>query len=84
MVKRRRPFARLLGDEFFQARLEDRNLAGLEARDLGRVDIDANHVVADFGEAGTGDQADITGAENRDVHTKLPVDSSRQRAERAL
>src|SRR5262249_34053013 len=58
----------IVGDEFLEARLEDRDLAGFEPRDLGRVDIEANDVVADFGEAGARDEADIAGAENRDTH----------------
>ncbi len=43
-----------------EARLVDRDLAGLQARDLGRVDVDAEHLVACLGEAGAGDQADVT------------------------
>ncbi len=64
-------FVPIRGDEFGQARLEDRDLALLEARDLGRVDIDANHIVANLGKAGAGDKADITGAENTDSHQSV-------------
>ena len=52
----------------FEARLVDRNLAALEARDLVRVDIDADDVVADFGKAGSGDQTNIASAEDRHAH----------------
>ena len=37
-------------------------------RDLGRVDVEAEHVVADFGQAGAGDQADVAGADDGDFH----------------
>ena len=52
----------------FQARLVDRDDATIEAVDLGRVDVDADDLVAHLGEAGTGDQADIAGAENGYAH----------------
>jgi hypothetical protein len=71
VVKRKAPGRTVFRDDFFQARLEDRNLAGLQPGDLGRVDIDADDVVADFGETGTGDQANIARAEYCDVHMSV-------------
>ena len=41
----------ILLDQFGQAGLVDRNLAGIESRNLRLVDIDAGHVVAALGEA---------------------------------
>jgi len=36
--------------------------------DVVCVDIDAHHVVADLGQAGSRDEADIAGAEDGDAH----------------
>ena len=51
-----------------QARLEDRDLARVELLDLVLVEVEAEHVVARVGEAGAGDQADVAGADDGDVH----------------
>ncbi len=50
--------------DLFQAGLVDRHLAALERFDFARVVIDADDVVADFGETSAGDEADITGTNN--------------------
>ncbi len=47
-------------DELFESRFVDRDLALLQARNLGRVDVDAQHLVAGIGEAGARDEADVT------------------------
>ena len=60
-------------DHRLQARLVDRDHAAIEPIDLGRVDVDADHVVADLGQARAGDQADIAGAEDGDAHGLIPV-----------
>jgi hypothetical protein len=44
-------------DKFFEAGLVDRDLAGLEHVDFALVVVDTDDVVADFSEAGAGDQA---------------------------
>ena len=41
-------------DQSVEAGLEDRHFAALERRDLGFVLVDADHVVAEIGEAGAG------------------------------
>ena len=46
-------------DQLREPRLPDRDPALLEALDLGLVDVDAPDVVAELGEAGGGDQADV-------------------------
>ena len=48
------------GDHFVESRLVDRDLAGVQARDLGRIDIDADHVVAGVCQAGAGHETDVT------------------------
>ena len=40
------------GNDLVQPRLEDRNLAGFQARDLAGVLVDTDHMVAEFREAG--------------------------------
>ena len=65
--------AHVLGDELGQARLEDRDLAPVERLDLGRVLVDAAHVVAEIRKAGAGDQAHIARSDHRDTHRELPV-----------
>src|SRR6185369_2606535 len=51
-----------------EAVLVDRRLAAIDALDLRRVDVDADTVVPDLGEAGTRDEADVTGADDGDAH----------------
>ena len=48
--------------------LEDRDDAVIQPVDPLRIDIDAEHIVADFREAGACDEADISSTEDRDVH----------------
>src|SRR3546814_14066071 len=35
---------------------------------LGLVDVHAHHLVADFGQAGSGDESDVAGSEERTAH----------------
>jgi hypothetical protein len=58
-------------DHLLQARLVDRDLAALEGLDLGFVVVDADDVVAAFGEAGSGDQTDVAGADDSDAHGEI-------------
>src|SRR6185503_15254284 len=61
-----------LADVALQERLEpvfmDRRLAAVDALDLGGIDIHAGAVVADLGEAGARDEADVAGADDADPH----------------
>ena len=52
----------------FQAGLEDRNLARVQARDLALVEIEAEDVVAGVREAGAGDEPDVARADDGDIH----------------
>src|SRR5690349_20420065 len=54
--------------ELRQTRLENRYLATLQTSNLVRVDVDADDIVTNFGQAGSGYQAHIAGAEHRNVH----------------
>ena len=56
----------VLLDELRETRLPDRHDALLEAVDLGRVDVDAIDVIAEFGEARRGNQADVSRADHAD------------------
>ena len=58
-------------DDFFEAGLVDRDLALPERLDFALVVIDADDVVADVGEAGAGDEADITGADDGEIHVEF-------------
>jgi hypothetical protein len=51
-----------------QAGLVDRDAAVFQDLDLGGVQVQAQHIVADLGQAGARDQADITGADDSDFH----------------
>ena len=55
-------------DHRLQAGLVDRDDAVVEAVDLRLVDVDADDVVPDFRQAGSGDEADVAGAEDGDAH----------------
>ena len=55
-------------DHHVEARLVDRDLALLQARDLAGVDVDADDVIAGLGKAGARDQADVARTENCNFH----------------
>ena len=60
---RREPEAPLVGvapDELLETGLVDRDFALLQPGYLVRVDVDAQNLVASVGEAGAGDEADVT------------------------
>ena len=48
--------------------LVDRDAPGLQRLDLGGVDVDAEHLVADLRQHGPLDQADVAGTEDGDPH----------------
>jgi hypothetical protein len=50
-----------------QARLVDRQAAGVEDADFLRVEVQAQHVVAHFRKAGAADEADVAGADDCDL-----------------
>jgi hypothetical protein len=58
-------------DHRFQPRLVDRYAAVVQDRDLARVDVDAQYVVADLGEARAGDETDVPGADHGDLHDAI-------------
>jgi hypothetical protein len=55
-------------DDRLQARLVDRDPAGVQRRDLGRIHVQAEHVVAHVRKAGARDEPDIAGADDGDLH----------------
>ena len=59
-------------DHQLQARLVNRYAAGLERFDLSLVDVQAQDVVADLREAGSGDEPDVARANHRDFHCGVP------------
>ena len=62
-------------DQRREAGLVDRHAAAVQGRDLGGVDVEAQHVIADFRETGAGDEADVTGADDRDLHAGVSSDA---------
>ena len=64
-----RPAARVRAMHLLQARLVDRHAAVVEDLDLARIDVEAEHVVADFGETRAGHETDVARADNGDFHT---------------
>ena len=65
--RERDPF---LGQSVLQQSFEpgfgDRTLAGLQPRDLVRIDVHADHLVAEFGHTCSGCQPDVAGADHGD------------------
>ena len=55
-------------DHVFQAGLVNRHAAALQQGDFGWIDIQAQHLIADFGQTRAGDQAHIAAANHRDFH----------------
>src|SRR5690606_1031248 len=61
-------FGHVALDDRLQAGLPDRDDSILELLDLGLVDIHADDGVADFRQAGAGDEADVAGSEDGEFH----------------
>ena len=57
-------------DQVFQARFVNGNLAGLKHLDFPLVVVDADDVMAHFRETRTGDQTDISRANDAKIHLK--------------
>ena len=53
---------------FFESGFINRHLAGLQLFDLLRVVIDASDVMANVGETGAGDEANVTRTDDRKIH----------------
>jgi len=45
-----------------------RNFSALQAIDARRVDVDAGNVVTEVGEPGAGDEADVSRADDGELH----------------
>ena len=61
-------------DHFGQPGLVNRHATAMENVDLGSVDIEAQHVVADLGQTCTAHQADVTGTRYRYFHAATSKD----------
>ncbi len=59
------------GDQGFQARLVDRDVALFQTRDLVLVDVHADHVVSCVGQTGACHQADVARSKDGDIHAVL-------------
>jgi hypothetical protein len=64
----------VVGDQLFEAGLEDRDAAGEQRFDLARVLVDADHFMAEIGKTNAGNKSDITGTDHRDFHGTLQND----------
>ncbi len=60
------PNVQALHDEAVQPLLEDRDLAVGQHRDLRLVDVEADDVVSEVGQACAGGQPDVSGADHGD------------------
>ena len=60
-------FVDVLADDRVEPGLVDRDLPLAQGFDLPDVDVDADHVVAEVGQTGAGDETDVSGADDRDV-----------------
>ncbi len=63
----------IAADHRLEAGFVDRHAAAVQHVDLGRIDVEAQNVVADLGQAGARDQADIARADHRDFHARDPI-----------
>jgi hypothetical protein len=71
-------FADIARDQVIQARLEDRDLALLQALDLAGILVDAGHLVTEVGEARPRHQTHITRANHRYAHRRILIRSDRR------
>ncbi len=53
---------------FFKSGFINRHLTGLQLFDLLCVVIDASDIMANIGETGAGDEANVTGTDDRKIH----------------
>jgi hypothetical protein len=60
-------------NEFFQARFINRDFACAECLDFAWIVINANDIVTNIGKTRAGNEADITGTDNGDVHKLLKL-----------
>jgi hypothetical protein len=58
------PFLDIAIDDLVEARLVDRDLSLLQSLDFLFVDVDADDIVAEVGEARAGNQADVACADD--------------------
>ena len=63
--------ANIVGDKIGQSRLENRNLAALERGDPARILVDANHMMAEVGQASARYETDIASADHGHAHEGL-------------
>ena len=61
-------FLDILGDQAVEAGLIDRHDAVFELLDLAGILVDAGHRMAEIGETGAGNEADIAGTDDRNTH----------------
>ena len=62
------PFFQVAQEYFFEARLIDGDLSVRQFLHLAMVDIYAGDIISRLGETGAGDQADVTGSYDCDLH----------------
>ena len=60
-------------DYLLEPWLINRDLSRLQRLDFARVIVDTKDVVANISKAGAGDQPDITGTDDRDIHNILEI-----------
>jgi len=53
--------------------LVDRHFSGLELADLLGIDVHAGDLVAGLGEAGSGDESDVSSPDDGDLHGVPPL-----------
>ena len=59
-------------DQIGEPRLEDRDFAAIERRDLAGILVDAGDLMAEIGKAGAGNEPDIAGADHGHAHSHSP------------
>ena len=69
--KREASRGHVLLHQLFETRLVDRDAALLQQLDLRRVIIHTDHLVADLGKASAGDQPDVAGPDDRQLHQRF-------------
>src|SRR3546814_307931 len=60
-------------EQLFETRLDDRRFAGVDEANLVRRHVDADNGMAALREAGRADRADVTHAEDADIHCLFSI-----------
>ncbi len=70
------PAAEALGHELVEPGFVDRQVALVQARDAGLIDVETDDLVAQVCQAGSGDESDVAGSDDGEMHRQSVAEPS--------